>query len=226
MGWLLRFFNSTIGMKVVMAVTGLLMYGFVIIHMAGNIQVFLGEEAINHYAQLLHTSEEVVWGARLGLLGAVVAHIVSSVRLIMLSGKARPTAYAKRTYTAASFASLSMRFSAILLFVFIIYHLGHLTSGTFFGEGFKLQPGLKVNDVWHNVSTAFKNPLIVGFYVIAQLSLGAHLYHGAVSLFRTLGLAGERQQALVKNLARAIVGAVVVGNISIPLAVLLGLAGK
>ena len=81
------------------------------------------------------------------------------------------------------------------------------------------------SDVWHNVTTAFKNPLIVAFYVVAQLSLGAHLYHGAVSMFRTLGLTAERQQALLGNLARLVVGAIVLGNISIPVAVLLGIVG-
>lgn len=225
MSWLLRFYSSTIGMKAVMAITGLVLYGFVIVHMAGNIQVFLGEHEINKYAQLLHTSEEVVWGVRLALLGSVVLHILSASRLVMLSGRARTVAYAKRTYSAANFASLSMRFSAVLLLAFIIFHLGHLTTGTFFGSGFKLQEGLSVNDVWHNVTTTFKNPLIVAFYVVAQLSLGAHLYHGAVSMFRTLGITGERQLNLLGTGARLLVAAIVVGNISIPVAVLLGIVG-
>jgi succinate dehydrogenase / fumarate reductase cytochrome b subunit len=225
MSWLLRFYSSTIGMKVVMAVTGIVLYGFVTFHMLGNTQIFLGKDEINHYAQLLHTSEEVVWGARLTLIGSTFLHILSATRLMVLSGKARTVAYAKRTYGAATFASLTMRFSGVLLLSFIIYHLGHFTTGTFFGSGFQLQPGLAVNDVWHNVTTAFKNPLIVAFYVVSQLSLGAHLYHGAVSLFRTLGLTGERQQQLLGTAARLLVAAIVVGNISIPVAVLLGIVG-
>lgn len=226
MSWLLRFYSSTIGMKAVMAVTGIVLYGFVAVHMIGNVQIFLGQEEINKYAQLLHTSEEVVWGVRLALLGSIVLHMISAWRVVMLSGRARTVAYVKRTYSSANFASLSMRFSAIFLLAFIIFHLGHLTTGDFFiGGTFKHQAGLVVNDVWHNVTTTFKNPLLVAFYVLAQLSLGAHLYHGAISMFRTLGLTGERQQALLGTLARGLVAAIVIGNISIPVAVLLGIVG-
>lgn len=227
MSWLLRFYNSTLGMKVVMAVTGVLLYGFVVVHMVGNLQVFLGAEELNRYGATLHQFAEVLWGARITLLSAVVAHIVSSMRLIALSGSARPVAYQKKKNTAATFASMSMRFTAMVVFVFIPLHLLHLTAGVIHPD-FQMQTGdgIHAPAVFHNVTVAFSNPIVVVLYVIAQLCLGVHLYHGGVSFLRTLGLQGDRQQELGKMISRAVTAALVLGNVLIPVGVLLGLYPK
>lgn len=225
MSFLIRFYNSTIGMKVVMALTGLALYGFLFAHMAGNLQVYLGEEEFNRYPVLLHTSTEVLWGMRLGLLGAFIGHVVSAIRLSMLSAAARPVGYQKQTHSAANLSSKTMRFSGMLLLAFVIYHLLHLTTGHLHGD-FKIQEGLHVNDVFHNVISAFSNPIVAVGYMVVQVFIGAHLYHAAVSMFRTLGLSGERQLGLAAGISRAVVGAIVLGNLSIPLAVLTGIIHK
>lgn len=225
MSFLIRFYNSTIGMKVVMALTGFALYGFLFAHMAGNLQLYLGEEEFNRYPVLLHTSTELIWGMRLGLLGAMVGHVVSAVRLTMISQKARPIGYQKQAHSAANLASRTMTYSGTLILAFVIYHLLHLTTGDLHSD-FKVQEGLHVNDVFHNVITAFSNPLIAAGYMLMQVFIGAHLYHAAVSMFRTLGLSGERQLGLATLASRAVVGAIVLGNLSFPLAVLTGLVHK
>ena len=229
MSWLLRFYNSTLGMKVVMAVTGVLLYGFVVVHMVGNLQVFMGAEELNRYGATLHQFAEVLWGARITLLSAVVAHIVSSMRLMALSASARPVAYQKKKETAVTFASMSMRFTAMVVFVFIPLHLLHLTVGwSVINPTFKehVFEGVHAPAVFSNVTSAFANPIVVVLYVIAQLCLGVHLYHGGVSFLRTLGLQGDRQQELGKMISRAVTAALVLGNVFIPIGVFLGLYPK
>lgn len=228
MSWLARFYNSTIGMKVVMALTGIILYGFVVVHMVGNLQAYLGPEEFNAYSALLHRFTEVLWGARAVLLTSVLLHIFSFVRLRAISAKARPIAYQRQSFSAATVASRFMMLSGGVLLVFIVFHLLHLTAGVVHPD-FKMQTGLEGGGhaplAYHNLTTgmAMWGGGAAIFYVVAQLCLGLHLHHGAVSLFRTLGLQGERQSALVRNLARGLTAVVIVGFISIPIAVLIGI---
>jgi succinate dehydrogenase / fumarate reductase cytochrome b subunit len=229
MSWLLRFYQSTLGMKVVMAITGVILYGFVAVHMVGNLQVFLGADELNGYGALLHRFAEVLWGARITLLTAVLLHIVSSMRLIMLSAQARPIGYQKKVNTAVTFASISMRFTALVVLVFIPLHLLHFTVGwSAINPTFQehVVDGVHAPAVFHNVTTAFANPLVVGLYIVSQLCLGVHLYHGGVSFFRTLGLQGERQMELGRLVSRLVTLTIVLGNVLIPIGVFLGLYPK
>jgi len=224
MSWLLRFYSSTVGMKIVMAITGALLFGFLGVHMVGNLQVFLGEEELNAYGAALHKFVEVLWLARTVLLTALVAHVVSMVRLFQLSKRARPVAYQKREYTSASPASRAMYVTGPIVLAFIIFHLLHFTVGSVHPD-FQMQheEGVHAPAVFHNVTTGFKVLPVVLFYVVSQLGLGFHLYHGGVSMFRSLGLSGERQEGLAKMLARMVTFAIIGGNIIIPIAVYLGI---
>lgn len=226
MTWLTQFFRSTIGLKIVMAVSGLALFGFVLGHMAGNLQVFLGAEAINEYGAMLQGQKEILWGARIGLLGMIGAHIYSAVSLTMRSKAARPVAYKTRKWNADTYAVRTMRVGGLILFLFIIYHLLHLTAGTVHPDyvhcSAKVGGGLEC-DVYHNVVTGFQVWWVSAFYILAQVFLGMHLAHGVWSLCRTLGLNTPRYDTLVRTGARAFGTIVAVGNCSIPLAVLTGI---
>lgn len=225
MSWLLRFARSTIGMKVVMATSGLLLFGFVTAHMIGNLQVFLGAEELNKYGTLLQGTKELLWGMRIGLLLVVIAHIVSAATLVMRSRASRPQGYKVHAWNAPSYAARTMKFGGVILLLFIVYHLLHLTVGAAhpdFTHCATIADEFTCNP-YRNVVIGFSNPLVSGFYIIAQLALGMHLAHGAWSMLRTLGMNNPRQDALAKTFAKAFAVVIVVGNCSIPIAVLIGL---
>jgi succinate dehydrogenase / fumarate reductase cytochrome b subunit len=212
------FLASSIGKKVVMAVTGLVLFGFVVGHMIGNLQVYLGPEALNAYAETLRKFGPLLWAARLGLLLAVGAHIWAAWSLTRMNQEARPRGYRQRANRASSYASRTMRWSGVTLLLFIVYHLLHFTFGAR-----SVHPQFVPGDVYHNFVTGFQNPLVSAFYILAMLALGLHLYHGAWSMLQTLGLSHPRYDGLRQGLAAALTVAVVAGNLSFPLAVLTGL---
>lgn len=213
MTWLVKFFKSTIGMKVVMALTGIILVGFVLVHMLGNLQIFLGPKALNDYGAALQSNQALVWTVRLVLLASVGAHIYSAVVLSMRSAAARPDDYAQRQDIASTFASRTLRYGGVVLLLFIVYHLLHFTVGS-------VHPSFQRGNVYGNVVAGFQVLPVAVCYIIAQLALGLHLFHGVYSLTRTLGFADARFADLAKKASVAIAGAVTVGNISIPLAVL------
>jgi len=218
MGWVLRFYNSTIGMKVVMAVSGAALFAFVILHTVGNLQVFLGEEVFNHYAEMIQGNPELLWSVRLGVLTAIVAHVISSVRLVFLANAARPQAYKVKKTVATTYAARTMRFSGPIVFAYLFLHILHLTTGN-------LHPDFKKGDAYHNFVTAFAADqwyIAVG-YAVCQILLGLHLFHGAYSMFRTLGLSGPRQLEFARWVAHGITAFIVLGNVILPLSVVLGL---
>jgi succinate dehydrogenase / fumarate reductase cytochrome b subunit len=216
MSWLLKFWDSTVGKKVVMAVTGILLVGFVIAHMLGNLQMFLGADAMNKYAAFLKSTGELLWVARAGLFVAAVLHIISAVQLTMINRAARPTPYAKREPQVSTLASKTMRVGGIILAAFIIYHIGHFTLGTF-------HPAFSHTGVYGNVIIGFRSPWVVAFYVLAMASLGLHLFHGAWAGFRTLGLQKQSPTPLQRSLALGVALLVWAGFTVIPVAVLLGI---
>ena len=222
MSTLSRLLNSTVGMKATMAVTGIVLLGFVFVHMIGNLQIFLPDptKALGDYAVFLATlgHGSVKYGTRAVLLLSVGLHIASAVRLVQLQGTARPQAYAVKKHLASTYASRTMRWSGPILLLFIIYHLLHLTVGGV-GGGY-----VDVNSVYANVYYGFRIPAVAGFYLVAQLALGPHLAHGAYSLLRSLGLESAEKAALAKKAALAFGVLVTVGNCSIPLYVLSGKA--
>ena len=218
MGQPMSFLGSSIGRKVVMAVSGLVLFGFVLGHLIGNLQVFLGPEAINTYAETLREFPALLWAARIGLLVAVGLHIWSATALTLANRRARPADYDRLTPQASTYASRTMRWSGVLLLLFIVYHLLHFTFGV---EAVHSQfvPG----DVYHNFVTGFQNPVVSGFYILAMLALGLHLHHGLWSMLQTVGLANPRWNRMRRGVAAAVAALIVLGNISMPVAVLTGL---
>lgn len=224
MTWLVGFWRSTVGAKVVMAVTGFVLFGFTLVHMAGNLQVFYAPAYINDYSKLLHSAPELLWVARLTLLGCVVLHMWSWLALRAKSAKARPVAYQTKQNRASTIASRSMVLSGPLLLVFIIVHLLNLTIGTLH-PNFREQAGGVAPEAFHNLTTLLANPLWAGFYIVSMLALAGHLRHGVFSLACTLGLSGEKQRGLAQALATGFTALVIGGNILIATACLFGAVG-
>lgn len=219
-----NFWQSQIGKKIVMAVTGLIGVGFVIGHMIGNLQVFEGAEKINAYGRFLHhTVGMELWLVRLVLLGAVVLHVLAATQLTVQARASRPQAYQRRDAQVSTLASRTMRFGGFLLLVFIVTHILHFTVRAFPGYD-RLDPAMNSVDVYANLLTAFRNPLWVAFYVVSMIFLGLHLYHGFWSSFRTLGVSKPSAHPLKRQLALALAVIIWAGFTVVPLGVFFGLA--
>ena len=212
------FWGSTIGKKIVMAVTGILMFAFVIGHLLGNLQVFEGPAKLNAYGAFLHSIGELLWPVRAILLIAIALHITATVQLALRNKRARPTGYSVKKAIASSYASRTMYWSGPIVLAFIIFHLLHLTIGA---VGF--EPGqFKDLAVFQNVLAAFAIWPIAVFYVVAMGALCLHLYHGIWSMLQTLGWSTARNQRQLKIVARVIAIAVFVGFSSVPVSVWAG----
>lgn len=210
------FFCSTVGRKVVMASTGVVLFGFVISHLAGNLLLYRGQEAINAYALGLRHLGGALWVARFILLVAVALHIWAATSLTISNQRARPQGYARRKDVAATYASRTMAWSGPILALFIVYHLMHLTFGN-------AHPNFAEGDVYNNVVRGFSVPLVSGFYILSMLALGLHLYHGAYSMFQSVGANHPQINAKRRTFATVFAIAIVAGNISFPIAVMSGL---
>lgn len=208
-------YQATVARKVVVAITGAILYGFVFVHMVGNLQLYSGPEKINAYAEFLKSKPPLLWGFRTVLLLAVLTHGLLSLQLWLRNRAARPVGYARQDFQAASVASRTMVLSGPLIGLFVVYHLLHLTVGS-------AHPSFSATDVYTNVVVGFQNPLVSAFYVAAMVALGFHLYHGAYSLFQTLGLRTAKWDRLLKVVLTAVSLVIVVVNISFPIAVLSG----
>lgn len=220
------YFKTSIGKKFVVAFTGILLLGFVIAHMAGNLQIFAGAEKINIYAKFLKDLGPLLWIARIGLLVAIFFHILFTVQLKLANNAARPVKYAKMNTKQASSASLYMIISGMTIFAFIVYHLLHFTLGVTNPEFLNLEYSLngeKVHDVYAMVVLGFQVPIISAAYIIAIGLLCWHLSHGVSSIFQTLGIDGPKANPRLKLLAYSVAAFIFIGNVSIPLAILLGL---
>jgi len=223
--WVLTLYRSTIGKKAIMAVTGLLLVGFVIGHMAGNLQVFLGAAKMNAYASFLKSLGEFLWLARLILLGALVLHVLMAWQLTQLKRRARPVDYAHRDPQVSTVASRTMRWGGVLLLVFIVFHILPFTTGTLFPPASTpdaTYPAWSHTDVYGNIISAFRTPWVVAVYVVAMLFLMLHLFHGAWSSVRTLGLSRPSNHPLHRRVATVIALVVWLGFSIIPVAVFLG----
>lgn len=215
----LTLFDATIAKKAIMAVTGVVLYGFVIVHMLGNLQVFLGPSHLNAYAAGLKATLPLLWGVRVILLLSVVLHVWSALSLITRSGAARTTPYKLRRYRATTPAALSMKYGGFALLAFVVFHLAHFTApGIAFGAH-----EFSETNVYQNVVSSFSVWYVVAIYVVSQVFLGLHLFHGSWSLFQTLGLNHPRYNGL-RNLVPPAIGlGVAGGNILIALSVLAGI---
>lgn len=208
-------YGSTLGKKALMAVTGIILFLYLVAHMLGNLQIFMGPEQINKYAELLHSNPAVLWGARLILLFSVAVHIVAAVQVWLRSRSARPVKYKVFKPTAADYAARTMRWSGPIILVFVIYHLLHFTVGSVHPNYEHLKP-------YENVIIGFQQPVVAWFYIISIVLLAVHLYHGLWSLFQTLGWDHPSFGSWRRILAVAFTVVIATGFISVPLAVLTG----
>jgi succinate dehydrogenase / fumarate reductase, cytochrome b subunit len=223
----LNLYRSSIGKKVIMAVTGLIGIGYVVMHMYGNLKAFLGRDYFNTYAEGLRElgapifgHAHLLWIARLVLLAAVVLHVWAAWSLYQDAEQARSTKYAKHVKLQANSAALYMRVGGVVLLVFIIIHLMHITWGVPF-----VHPDFVWDDAYHNVVVGFQSyaylPAI--FYLIAMIALGFHMYHGTWSMFQTLGLNNHNYTQPLRLLSLLLAIVVAGGFALVPLAIMLGL---
>jgi succinate dehydrogenase / fumarate reductase, cytochrome b subunit len=211
-----RFYESTIGKKAVMAVTGLILFGFLVAHMLGNLQFFLGSEVMHHYAETLHGNPPLLWTLRTVLLVSVVLHIWASIQLSAIKSEARPVAYVKRANVKSSWASRTMMLSGPVVAAFIVLHLLHLTTGTIHPDFVPLYP-------YENLIKGFLIVPMALVYIGAMVLIGFHLSHGIWSMFQSMGFSHPRYTPMIKKFASIFSWILVAGFISIPVAVLTGL---
>jgi len=225
--WALEFYRSALGKKYIMAITGIVWMGYVFAHMVGNLKVYLGPEAINSYGEWLREGllypilphHVMLWILRIGLIVALALHLHAAYALTRMNQKARPTKYqTPRDYIAADFAARTMRWTGIIVLLFIAYHLADLTWGW-------ANPDFVRGDVYNNLVASLSNPIVALFYLAANAALGLHLYHGAWSLFQSLGINSPRFNPWRRVFAVAFTVVTVGANLSFPIAVQLGIVG-
>lgn len=216
-------YRSSVGKKVAMAVTGVFVVGWLAAHMTGNLKAFLGAEALNHYAEWLKEMGAPVlphgtglWGTRILLLAAIAIHITAALQLWAASRAARPEGYRKEQALTFTFASRTMRWGGVFLLVYLVYHIFHMTVGSAHSD-------FVAGDVYHNVVSAFQNPVVFGVYALAMVFLGLHLYHGVWSLFQTLGLSHPRFNRFRRPLSAFTALFIAGGFLLVPVAVITGI---
>ena len=210
-----RFYDSTIGKKAIMAVTGVVLFGFLVLHMLGNLQIFLGREVMNHYAETLHGNPGLLWGARSILLVSVLLHTWAAIQLTAVKATARPIAYKKSGNVQATTGSRTMMLSGPVIAIFVIGHLLHFTTGT-------IHPRFVELHAFENVVNGFANPIAAGLYIVAMILVGFHLSHGIWSMFQSLGFSHPRYTPIIRKFAAVFSWIVVAGFLAVPISVLAG----
>lgn len=218
-----EFLKTSVGKKLVVAVTGLMMIGFVMGHLAGNLQIFMGQNQINTYAEKLRHLGPLLWVVRMILLATVAAHALVSLQLAVENRAARPAPYAHEDTVQATLASRTMVASGILLAAFIVYHLLHFTFRLMHPSFAHLTDSLGRHDTYTMMVLGFQNKWVSAFYVLAMGSLCFHLSHGASSWAQTLGLADAKYLACLKQAAQVFALLIFAGYISMPVCVLLNI---
>lgn len=223
MTWFGNFYRSATGKKAVMAVTGVILFGWIFLHMVGNLKLYMGPVHLNEYAHFLRAmgtpavpESGALWISRLVLLVCVIFHIHSAWALTVLNREARPVGYRDREFVKATYAARTMRWGGVIILLFIIYHLLHLTTGQAHHDFIK-------DDVYHNVVSGFQVPWVAAVYIIANLALGLHLYHGVWAMFSSVGITHQRFDNWRRTFATAFALIITLANISFPLSVLAGL---
>jgi succinate dehydrogenase / fumarate reductase, cytochrome b subunit len=222
--FVVELYRSALGKKYVMAITGVVFMGYVLAHMLGNLKLYQSAEDFNQYAEFLRRllypilpESGTLWLLRLVLIGALIGHVVAAAQLTAMNKKARPDSYrSKRDFVAADFAARTMRWTGIIVLLFIAYHLADLTFGW-------VNPAAEGATVYEKVVASFSNPAIAAFYIVANLALGVHLYHGGWSLFQSMGWNNRRFNHWRRGFAIGFAALVTLGNLSFPLAVQVGI---
>ena len=215
-----RFYRSAIGKKWVMAITGVVLMVFLTVHLLGNIKLFLSKQEVNLYSEALRDMPGhllprtwLLWTINAGLFLAFVLHVHAAYGLTMINRRARPDRYqSKRDYVAANWASRTMRWTGVIIGFFVIFHLADLTWGN-------ANPQFMRGDAYNNVVYSFQRPAVTGIYMVAMIALGFHLYHGAWSLFQSLGLNNERYNQARRWFATGFAGVIMIGNLLFPIGV-------
>ncbi|MGH9838095.1 MAG: succinate dehydrogenase cytochrome b subunit [Blastocatellia bacterium] len=222
-GLLVRLWRSSIGKKYVMAVTGLGLWLFVMVHLAGNLQVFLPPSLINTYAHTLKANPLVLWGARLGLLAIAALHIIAAIQLALANRRARPVRYDAGKPVESTFAQRTIVVSGLIILAFIAFHLSHFTIGLVDPQFLEFRdPQTGYHDVHRMMVAGFSNCYVSGFYVLSMGLLMLHLSHGISSLFQSLGLRSNKTFKFFNSLAHVVAIMIFIGNCSIPLAIMAG----
>jgi succinate dehydrogenase / fumarate reductase cytochrome b subunit len=223
MTWFGNFYRSSLGKKAVMAVTGVILFGWIFLHMVGNLKLYMGPEHMNEYAHFLRAmgapavpESGVLWAMRLLLIVCVVLHIHAAYALTRMSRAARPVEYRNRDYVKASYASRTMRWGGVIILLFVIYHVLHLTTG-------QAHPNFVQDDAYHNVVSGFQVWWVAAIYIIANLALGLHLYHGVWAMWGSVGVVNARIEAWRRPFATAFAVLITIANVSFPLMVLTGI---
>lgn len=214
--------STTIGKKILVAVTGLISFGYVIGHMLGNLQIFAGQNQINLYAEALHSMGPILWVVRLVLLTAFVTHIWLGIQLKLENMAARPGDYVKRNYQKSGFAARTMWLTGILVLTFVVYHILHFTVRNTDPRFADLVDPVGRYDVYTMVILGFQNIWLSGFYIVAVGLLCYHLSHGIFSMFQSLGWNNSENNPKLERFAAIISLLVWFGYISIPISVLAG----
>jgi succinate dehydrogenase / fumarate reductase cytochrome b subunit len=214
--------HSLIGKKIVMAVSGVVLLGFVLGHMAGNLKVFLGPDHFNAYGEGLRTigaplfgRGQLLWIARIGLLTAVALHMASAWAVTRASWAARPEGYHALRLVETTYAARTMRWGAVIILLFIVYHLVDLTFG-------RVNPSFVAGDPYHNLVASFSRTPVAAGYIVAMAALGLHLYHGIYSACQTLGLNHPRYNAWQRRVALGLSVVITGGFVAVPVAVMAG----
>jgi succinate dehydrogenase / fumarate reductase cytochrome b subunit len=215
--------HSSVGRKMIVAVTGVILIFFVIGHLLGNLQIFIGPDWINGYSQHLHDLGPILWMIRAFLLASVILHIYFTILLAIENRRARPDAYRDRNYVKASWASRHMVVSGLIVLAFIVYHLAHFTFRTTDARFALLKPdALGHYDVFSMMVYGFQNVYVSAFYIVGLFLLTLHLTHGSSSFFQSLGFNDQRLAPKLALAGRIFAWLLFVGYASIPTAVLLG----
>ncbi len=218
--------KSSIGAKALMAVTGIILVLFVIGHMLGNLQVYLGADALNAYAAKLQSLGPLLWVIRLVLLGTFLAHIIAAIRVVKLNRAARPVAYHQQKDQATTFAARTMWVSGVLILLFAIYHVLHLTVGVVDPAGtYGALDSEGRHDVYGMVIAGFQHWPTTAIYTVAMVVLCLHVSHGASSMLQTLGLRRPGNASGFDKVGPALAIFLLIGNLSMPLSILAGLVG-
>jgi len=225
--FLLRFWRSAVGKKWVMALSGIMLLGYVLAHMVGNLKVFLGESHLNEYGEWLRDLGEpvfprsvVLWGLRIGLTAAFVLHIVAAAQLTRMNHRARPVKYqAPRDYAAANFASRTMRWTGVIVALFVVFHLLDLTWGT-------ANPDFVRGDVYDNLFNSFERVPVALVYIAAMIAVSIHIFHGAWAMFNSLGINNPKYNDWKRAFAGGFALVILVGNVSMPLLIVTGVVTR
>ena len=217
------FYQSSIGKKMTVAVTGVILIIFVIGHLLGNLEMYLGQDHTNWYAEFLRSTGPLLWIVRIVLIVAVVAHIVATIQLTLENRRAKPRKYTVKVSQASTIASRTMVYSGLLVLCFVIYHLLHFTFQTTHPEFRTLTDAQGRHDVYHMVILGFRRPLISLFYILGVYLLALHLSHGFASVPQTLGINNRKVSGMISDGGRALSWLIFAGYASIPITVLLGI---